>query len=99
MSELSMVEAVCLALSRALKDDERVLVLGEDVGRDGGVFRATEGLLERFGDSRIMDAPLSEALFTGLAVGLAAQGFRPVIEFPIYGLYGSGNRSSYCPRQ
>ena len=85
MSELTMVEAVRVALGRALEDDDRVLVLGEDVGRDGGVFRATDGLLERFGEERVIDTPLSEALFAGLAVGLGAQDFRPVVEFQFMG--------------
>jgi 2-oxoisovalerate dehydrogenase E1 component beta subunit len=73
------------ALARAMEEDPTVLVLGEDVGKDGGVFRATEGLFERFGPERVLDTPLSEALFTGLAVGLGAQGFRPVVEFQFDG--------------
>ena len=85
MSELALVEAVRTALARAMQDDESVLLLGEDVGVDGGVFRATEGLLKRFGDTRVIDTPLSEALFAGLAVGLGAQGFRPVVEFQFMG--------------
>ncbi|MFQ5953860.1 MAG: alpha-ketoacid dehydrogenase subunit beta [Kiloniellales bacterium] len=85
MAELALVEAVCLALARAMEEDETVLVLGEDVGVNGGVFRATDGLLARFGDRRVFDTPLSEALFAGLAVGLGAQGFRPVTEFQFMG--------------
>lgn len=85
MTELSMVEAIRLALARAMQDDETVLVLGEDVGVNGGVFRATDGLLERFGETRVFDTPLSESLLGGLAVGLSAQGFRPVIEFQFMG--------------
>ncbi len=85
MTEISMVEAVRLAQARALADDGTVLVLGEDVGVNGGVFRATDGLLERFGPERVFDTPLSESLFAGLAVGLGAQGFRPVIEFQFMG--------------
>lgn len=85
MSELALVEAVRAALARAMAEDETVLLLGEDVGVDGGVFRATEGLLERFGDRRVIDTPLSESLFVGLAVGLGAQGFRPVVEFQFMG--------------
>lgn len=80
-----MVEAVRTALARAMADDERVLVFGEDVGVDGGVFRATDGLLARFGPDRVIDTPLSESLFVGLAVGLAAQGLRPVVEFQFLG--------------
>jgi len=85
MRDLTLVEAVNLALARALTDDERVLVLGEDVGVDGGVFRATAGLLARFGPDRVMDTPLSETLISGLSVGLAAQGFRPVAEIQFMG--------------
>ncbi|MFQ5939928.1 MAG: alpha-ketoacid dehydrogenase subunit beta [Alphaproteobacteria bacterium] len=85
MAELSLVEAVQLAHARAMADDERVLVLGEDVGVNGGVFRATDGLLQHFGPERVFDTPLSEALLAGLAVGLGAQGFRPVVEFQFMG--------------
>ncbi len=85
MAEQTMVEAVRMAQARAMADDESVLVLGEDVGADGGVFRATDGLLARFGPDRVIDMPLSEALFAGLAVGLAAQGFRPIVEFQFLG--------------
>ena len=85
MPELTLVEAVRAALARAMADDPAVLVLGEDVGRDGGVFRATDGLLARFGEERVLDTPLSEALLAGLGVGLAAQGFRPVVEYQFTG--------------
>lgn len=85
MAEVALVEAVRMALARAMEEDDTVLVLGEDVGTDGGVFRATEGLVERFGAARVRDTPLSEALFAGLSVGLAAQGFRPVAEFQFMG--------------
>ncbi len=85
MVELSMVEAVQLALARAMAEDETILILGEDVGVNGGVFRATEGLQERFGEARVFDTPLSEALLGGLAVGLGAQGFRPIVEFQFMG--------------
>ena len=85
MPELTLVEAVRAALARAMADDPAVLVLGEDVGRDGGVFRATDGLLARFGEERVLDTPLSEALLAGLGIGLAAQGFRPVVEYQFAG--------------
>ena len=85
MTEISMVEAVQLAHARAMAEDDTVLVLGEDVGVNGGVFRATDGLLDRFGSERVFDTPLSEALLAGLAVGLGAQGFRPVMEFQFMG--------------
>ena len=85
MSEINLVQAVNLALARAMQEDERVLVLGEDVGADGGVFRATDGLLARFGAGRVFDTPLAEAAIAGLSVGLAAQGFRPVAEIQFTG--------------
>jgi 2-oxoisovalerate dehydrogenase E1 component subunit beta len=85
MAELSIVDAVRLALARAMAEDDAVLVLGEDVGINGGVFRATDGLQQRFGEKRVLDTPLSEALLAGLAVGLGAQGFRPVVEFQFMG--------------
>ena len=85
MAELTLVQAVQCALARAMNDDPSVLVLGEDVGLDGGVFRATEGLLERFGADRVRDTPLSETMIAGVSVGLAAQGFRPVAEIQFMG--------------
>lgn len=85
MSDLTMVEAVRQALARSMADDETVVLFGEDIGIDGGVFRATEGLIKRFGNKRVVDTPLSESLFAGLAVGLSAQGFRPVIEYQFMG--------------
>ena len=85
MSELNLVQAVNLALARAMQGNANVLVLGEDVGADGGVFRATDGLLQRFGSERVFDTPLAEAGIVGLAVGLATQGFRPVVEIQFTG--------------
>jgi pyruvate dehydrogenase E1 component beta subunit len=85
MSDVNLVQAVNLALRRAMAEDSRVLVLGEDVGVDGGVFRATEGLFELYGDSRVLDTPLAEAGIAGVSVGLAAQGFRPVAEIQFAG--------------
>lgn len=85
MPELTLVEAVNLALHRAMAEDERVVVLGEDVGVNGGVFRATVGLLEKFGSERVIDTPLAELLISGLCVGMAAQGLRPVAEIQFMG--------------
>jgi 2-oxoisovalerate dehydrogenase E1 component beta subunit len=85
MVDVTLVEAITLALVRAMEEDESVLVLGEDVGVDGGVFRATAGLINRFGEERIRDTPLSETVIAGLSVGLAAQGFRPVAEIQFMG--------------
>jgi pyruvate dehydrogenase E1 component beta subunit len=85
MSELSLVQAVNAALKYAMREDARVLVLGEDVGIDGGVFRATEGLLQLYGEQRVLDTPLAEASIAGVSIGLAAQGFRPVAEIQFTG--------------
>ncbi len=85
MAEISLVQAINLALARAMADDASVIVLGEDVAAEGGVFRATEGLLDRFGPERILDTPLAEGAIAGLSVGLAAQGFRPVAEIQFTG--------------
>lgn len=85
MAELNLLEAVNLGLRRAMSDDERVLVLGEDVGIDGGVFRATDGLYQAFGERRVLDTPLSETVIAGMAIGLAAQGLRPVAEIQFMG--------------
>ena len=85
MAEITLVEAVNLALARAMTEDEGVLVLGEDVGLDGGVFRATDGLIARFGEARVRDTPLAEAAIAGVSVGLAAQGLRPVAEIQFMG--------------
>jgi pyruvate dehydrogenase E1 component beta subunit len=82
---LNLVEAVDLALARALSEDERVIILGEDVGKNGGVFRATVGLRERFGAKRVLDTPLAETLIAGIAVGMSTQGLRPVAEIQFMG--------------
>ncbi len=85
MAEITLVDAVNLALARALADDPDVVVFGEDVGLNGGVFRATAGLQQRFGAERVFDTPLSEALIGGLCVGMAAQGLKPVGEIQFMG--------------
>ena len=85
MPEMTLVEAVNLALSRAMEDDPSVVVLGEDVGINGGVFRATVGLQKRFGPERVLDTPLAELLISGLCVGMAAQGLKPVGEIQFMG--------------
>jgi pyruvate dehydrogenase E1 component beta subunit len=85
MTEVNLVEAVNLALTRAMSDDDDVVVLGEDVGVNGGVFRATVGLQQRFGAARVMDTPLAESLIAGMSIGMAAMGLRPVAEIQFMG--------------
>jgi len=85
MTELNLVQAVNAALKHAMSDDSNVLVLGEDVGIDGGVFRATDGLFKLFGEQRVIDTPLAEASIAGVSIGLAAQGFRPIAEIQFTG--------------
>lgn len=85
MAEVTLVEAVNLALARAMSEDDNVVVFGEDVSINGGVFRATVGLQEKFGSERVMDTPLSETLIGGMAVGMAAQGLKPVAEIQFMG--------------
>jgi len=85
MDAITLIEAVNLALASEMARDESILVFGEDVGLNGGVFRATDGLHAKFGDDRVMDTPLAEAMIAGLSVGLAAQGFKPVPEIQFMG--------------
>ncbi len=85
MSGLTLVEAVNQALAWEMAHDESVVVFGEDVGVNGGVFRATLGLQERFGAARVFDTPLAEAMIAGLAVGMASQGLKPVPEVQFMG--------------
>ncbi|MDL4772445.1 MULTISPECIES: alpha-ketoacid dehydrogenase subunit beta [Thermomonosporaceae] len=80
MTALSMAQAINTALADALDEDDRVVVFGEDVGALGGVFRVTEGLTARFGESRCFDTPLAESGIVGMAVGMAMNGLRPVVE-------------------
>ncbi|KAA0966654.1 alpha-ketoacid dehydrogenase subunit beta [Sporosarcina sp. ANT_H38] len=85
MAQMTMIQAITDALRTELKNDENVLVFGEDVGNNGGVFRATEGLQKEFGDVRVFDTPLAESGIGGLAIGLAFTGFRPVMEIQFFG--------------
>lgn len=80
MTELNMAESINLALTEAMEDDDDIILLGEDVGVDGGVFRVTDGLLDRYGEQRVIDTPIAEAGINGLCVGMAAGGLRPVCE-------------------
>lgn len=85
MPKMTMVQALNLALRQEMEKDDSVVVLGEDVGVDGGVFRVTEGLLERFGDSRVLDTPLAESGIAGVSIGMAVYGLKPVCEIQFDG--------------
>jgi len=85
MTQMSMGAALTASLHRAMALDERVIVMGEDIGRLGGVFRITDGLLDEFGPTRVIDTPLAESGIVGTAVGLAMRGFRPVVEIQFDG--------------
>jgi pyruvate dehydrogenase E1 component beta subunit len=85
MAQMTMIQAITDALRTELQNDPNVLVFGEDVGVNGGVFRATEGLQNEFGEDRVFDTPLAESGIGGLAVGLSLQGFRPVPEIQFFG--------------
>jgi len=85
MAEKTMIEALNLALHQEMEADDSVLVLGEDVGVDGGIFRLTEGLIETFGERRVIDTPLAESAIVGMAIGLAVYGLKPVAEMQFSG--------------
>jgi pyruvate dehydrogenase E1 component beta subunit len=88
MPQLTLVQAINQALKQEMERDERVVVLGEDVGVNGGVFRVTEGLYQQFGGDRVMDTPLAESGIMGTAVGLAIAGMRPIPEIQFEGFLG-----------
>jgi 2-oxoisovalerate dehydrogenase E1 component beta subunit len=90
MTELTLAKAIGSGLRRALKDDEKVVLMGEDIGALGGVFRVTDGLQRDFGPSRVMDMPLAESGIIGTAVGLAFRGYRPVCEIQFDGFIYPG---------
>ncbi len=85
MAQMTMIQAITDAMRIELKNDENVLVFGEDVGVNGGVFRATEGLQKEFGEERVFDTPLAESGIGGMSIGLALQGYRPVPEIQFFG--------------
>lgn len=82
---ITLLDAVNMALARAMEEDPDVVLLGEDIGTNGGVFRATAGLKERFGERRVIDTPLAETMIAGLSVGMATQGIKPVAEIQFMG--------------
>lgn len=85
MPELTLVDAVNMGLDHEMRADPDVVLLGEDIGLNGGVFRATDGLQQKYGSERVLDTPLSETLIAGMAVGMAAEGLRPVAEIQFLG--------------
>lgn len=84
MAEMSYVKAITDALDVALERDENTLIFGEDVGKNGGVFRATDGLQAKYGEDRVFNTPLAESGIGGLAIGLASQGYRPIMELQFW---------------
>ncbi len=85
MAKISMAQALNAALHQKMEEDQTVVVLGEDVGVDGGVFRITDGLIEKFGENRVMDTPLAESSIAGAAIGMALNGLKPVAEIQFMG--------------
>lgn len=85
MAKVALVEAITMAMAYEMKHDPSVVVLGEDVGKNGGVFRATLGLQDQFGPERVIDTPLAEALIAGISIGMAAMGLKPVAEIQFSG--------------
>lgn len=85
MAERTMIQAINEAMAQEMEKDERVILLGEDIGTNGGVFRATDGLLDRFGEHRVFDTPLAESGIIGTSIGLSVNGFRPVAEIQFLG--------------
>lgn len=90
MAEMTLVEAINLALAYEMQADPDVVLLGEDIGKNGGVFRATLGLQDKFGPERVRDTPLAESMIAGLAIGMATQGLKPVAEFQFMGFIYPG---------
>jgi pyruvate dehydrogenase E1 component beta subunit len=90
IEQLTMAKAINLGLQKALADNEKVLLMGEDIGTLGGVFRVTEGLQAEFGENRVLDTPLAESAIVGTAIGLAMRGFRPVCEIQFDGFIYPG---------
>jgi pyruvate dehydrogenase E1 component beta subunit len=85
MAKMTMVQALNLALRQEMQKDDSVIVLGEDVGRDGGVFRVTDGLIDEFGEDRALDTPLAESGIVGMSIGMAIYGLKPVCEIQFSG--------------
>ena len=90
MAKMTMVQAINLALRQEMEKDDTVMVLGEDVGVDGGVFRVTDGLIDQFGEERVMDTPLAEVGIVGVSIGMAVYGLKPVCEIQFSGFSYEG---------
>ncbi len=80
MAEISYIQAITQAMEEEMQRDENVFIVGEDVGAKGGVFRATDGLYEKFGENRVIDSPLAESAIVGVSIGAAMYGMRPIAE-------------------
>jgi pyruvate dehydrogenase E1 component beta subunit len=85
VAEVTLIEAVNQAFAYEMRSDKDVVLLGEDVGVNGGVFRATDGLLDEFGSDRVVDTPLAESVIVGMGIGMAAQGLKPIVELQFMG--------------
>lgn len=85
MAQMTMIQAITNALEIEMANNSQTLLFGEDVGKNGGVFRATEGLQDKFGEERVIDTPLAESGIGGMAMGLALEGFRPIMEIQFFG--------------
>lgn len=85
MTEMTLIKAVNHTLDLAMSRDKRIVIIGEDVGKDGGVFRATEGLIDKYGEQRVLDSPIAEAGIVGAAVGMSINGLRPIVEIQFSG--------------
>ncbi|MCW8877171.1 MAG: alpha-ketoacid dehydrogenase subunit beta [Kangiellaceae bacterium] len=100
MAAITLIEAVNLAMAHEMEKDKEIVVFGEDVGVNGGVFRATDGLQAKFGEERVIDTPLAEAMIAGVAIGMAAQGMKPVAEIQFMGFIfpAADHIISHCAR-
>jgi pyruvate dehydrogenase E1 component beta subunit len=100
MAKLNMVQAINLALHQEMEADETVLTLGQDIGVNGGVFRVTEGLSEKFGEERVIDTPIAESAIVGAAIGMAQAGLRPIgeMQFSGFSYYGLQQVESHATR-
>jgi len=100
MAAITLIEAVNMAIAHEMEADKEVVVFGEDVGINGGVFRATDGLQDKFGKERVIDTPLAEAMIAGVAIGMAAQGMKPIAEIQFMGFIfpAADHIISHCAR-